>query len=260
MVKFGQDFEVLRVEPRTATSIGASRGLAGSGFGLGLTSGSIKSTEDRLSNALAVTSNADLNESSAKTGPTCGRSPPSSQQESCVVCWSEAETPFRTNCRHTYCKDCLVTQCLLTTPPFKCPGDSGHCTHNLNVNDVQAVLDRDQLEGVFNRALSTYVRSHPNEFQCCPTPDCNGIFRVSMEEKVRSCPVCSAKICTACNSVNHQDLTCAEHRDFMSGWTVAFARWKIDNNVRSCPSCRVSIEKIEGCNHVQCGACGKHFC
>lgn len=260
IVKFAQDFEVLCVEPRTTPSIGPSRGLGDSGFSSRLTAYSIKSIEDRLSDTQKVVSNTGLNESCEKTGFSGGHSIPSSQQESCVVCLCEADTPSEINCGHSYCKGCLVNQCLLTTPPFKCPGDSGSCTHNLTVNDVQAVLDKDQLEGVFNRALSAYVRSHSDELLCCPTSDCSGIFRVSTETTSRSCPVCSAAICTACNALSHPNLTCAQHRDSMSGWTMAFAQWKVENDVQDCPGCRTSIEKPEGCNHMTCEVCGKHFC
>ena len=40
-----------------------------------------------------------------------------------------------------------------------------------------------------------------------------------------------------------------------------FDDWSANrSDYNSCPACMTPIEKIEGCNHVECGSCHAHFC
>jgi len=42
---------------------------------------------------------------------------------------------------------------------------------------------------------------------------------------------------------------------------IYFFKWKTQRNtsVKSCPNCRATIEKDDGCNHMTC-RCGYHWC
>ncbi|RWA03448.1 hypothetical protein EKO27_g11657, partial [Xylaria grammica] len=31
-------------------------------------------------------------------------------------------------------------------------------------------------------------------------------------------------------------------------------------SVKDCPKCKTTVEKIDGCNHMQCGGCHVHLC
>ena len=39
-----------------------------------------------------------------------------------------------------------------------------------------------------------------------------------------------------------------------------FTKWKEEQNVKECPKCDAPIEKVYGCNHIECTNCANHIC
>jgi hypothetical protein len=48
-------------------------------------------------------------------------------------------------------------------------------------------------------------------------------------------------------------------KDFRFGLDLLTDAWILNSGTR-CPTCKVGIERISGCNHMKCSQCGTHFC
>ncbi|OEL33312.1 hypothetical protein BAE44_0005669, partial [Dichanthelium oligosanthes] len=83
--------------------------------------------------------------------------------------------------------------------------------------DLRSLLP-DKLDELFRASLNAFVASSPGLYRFCPTPDCMSIYQVAAADP---------------------DATLLEWR-------------KGKENVKNCPSCGYTIEKAEGCNHVEC--------
>jgi len=129
----------------------------------------------------------------------------------------------------------------------------------------------------------------------CPRAWCNGpAFRDARLERLVTCRDCQFTFCAVCQKSYHGKAWCnlpALQRiveEYLkakeSGSKVEIARieakygtklvqrleqdylaeketilWK-KANTTSCPTCHVSIERSEGCNHITCTTCKTHFC
>ncbi|KAF1837765.1 hypothetical protein BDW02DRAFT_543282 [Decorospora gaudefroyi] len=178
----------------------------------------------------------------------------------CSVCLTPAEDPITTECGHMYCKLCLIAQTSWTPEfPIRCLGLASNCNKPLPLQDLRNVLPTSDYDLLLTSALTKHIRTHPADFQYCPTPDCNRFYRTSpppTEPVVFNCDRCLSSTCTACHSSPHEGQTCAQAQ----AGTEDFAKWKRENDARDCPSCSMPIEKSAGCNHVECAACGTHMC
>lgn len=203
-----------------------------------------------------------------------GEKPESGSISDCVICWTPADNPIQTTCKHLYCTGCFEDLCFAAVnsgPSIRCQGDAGNCSEVLLLTELQAHLSSAALEDILEAAFTTHVTRHPSDFQYCPTPDCGQIYRAARpagnngrtaetsEFPMFKCPSCLVAVCTACN-VSHDGLTCAEHRDHLSGGYKALQAAKKKLGIKDCPNCSTMIEKTFGCNHMTCSACGTHIC
>ena len=182
--------------------------------------------------------------------------------EDCVVCWTEATESLRTTCKHTYCRDCFEGQCSSASDgniPVRCLGSAGDCTHIFSIAELEDFLKPSEFEQFFEKTFAVHVRTH-KELQYCPTPDCPNVYRVTNDGAVFTCASCLTAICTTCQAVSHEGITCEQYRDLASEGSKAFHQWKVENGVKDCPACKMAIEKTYGCNHMECKACGNHIC
>lgn len=109
-------------------------------------------------------------------------------------------------------------------------------------------------------SLNHYVKKNPEKSNFCITPDCEQIYTWESKELCVQCSTCFVSICTACKVENHEGLTCAQYKS-LGEQDAAYAKWKKENsNVKSCPKCKVDIEKAAGCNHMVCANCKTHIC
>ncbi|KAK1499050.1 hypothetical protein CCUS01_02671 [Colletotrichum cuscutae] len=190
-------------------------------------------------------------------------------EECCPVCWTTAETPLKVKCGHVYCRDCFENFCQSTVgngeSGIRCLADEGACNALFSLQELQDSLSSVTFEELLASAVTSHVKSRPDEFRWCPTPDCQAIYRPTLQgpPKVFSCRGCSKTICASCN-VDHRGKTCAEHKYVTSG-AAADADRKFDKvkkklGIKDCPRCKTSIQKSDGCNHMTCSACKAHIC
>jgi hypothetical protein len=186
----------------------------------------------------------------------------------CVVCWAEGEEvdePFTPSCGHTYCKQCFVHQCSSASDgklPVTCcyANDDKECLRIFPMAELKEVLTTSSFDELLIGSFKSHIRTHPAEFQYCPTPDCPQIYRITDDGFNIVCSACLTSICTTCKVISHDGLTCEEFEDMNSEGMKLFQKWREQNDIRPCPRCKTNIEKAYGCNHMECVQCKAHIC
>ena len=106
-------------------------------------------------------------------------------------------------------------------------------------------------------------------FQCyCPDATCNGCHGFVLHSNklygpyrgkngivsgtVARCDSCSKQICIKCFKWEHGKFACDATQDEMTAQIIK-------ETTKKCPSCSLSTEKSDGCNHITC-RCGTHWC
>ncbi|KAF2966973.1 hypothetical protein GQX73_g6596 [Xylaria multiplex] len=184
-------------------------------------------------------------------------------EESCSICFTPADDPVVLGCGHTYCTECFKGLCRngtqRTDMSVTCTGAQDKCKNAIPLREIQAHVDPSTFEQLLESSFTTYIARRPNQFHYCPTPDCGYIYRPASASESSSwhmCPKCLQRICRSCHA-NHDGRRCDEHKAFQ-----AFEAYKHENraHVKDCPKCKTTVEKIDGCNHMQCGGCNIHLC
>ncbi|KAF5362190.1 hypothetical protein D9756_002178 [Leucocoprinus leucothites] len=183
----------------------------------------------------------------------------------CPICYDTVSQPIEISCNHIYCSSCLRHYILSTLDnhsfPLKCMGDDATCNHPFSLPLIKRFLPPQRFEQLMTAAFTSHIDKNPETFRYCITPDCSQVYRVTVLPHELQCPSCFYEICTACHVEGHAGMTCAEkcqHKNPEEQERLLEA-WANQNNVKRCPSCRVWVEKIEGCHHISC-KCGTHFC
>jgi len=179
----------------------------------------------------------------------------------CPVCFNQVISPIKLQCGHSWCRSCFANYLVAAIDnkifPLTCLGQEATCSQPVSVAVARDVLNADDFDRVINASFFAYVYSRPDEFHYCPTPDCPQIYRSAPPDTILQCPSCLARICPSCHTEAHDGMSCA-NRD-MEGEKL-FKEWMETHDVKSCPGCKASIEKVAGCNHMTCTQCQTHIC
>nr|XP_043638906.1 ATP-dependent RNA helicase DEAH12, chloroplastic [Erigeron canadensis] len=191
-----------------------------------------------------------------------------SQMASCPVCLCEVEDGYCLEmCNHEFCRSCLLEQC---ESAIKNPGNSFpiRCAHEgcgvpICMVDLRSLLLTDKLDELFRASLGSFVDSSCGKYRFCPSPDCPSVYQVAEDGdpgRPFACGACSVETCTKCHLEYHEFLSCEMYKEFKRDPDLSLKEWiKGKEDVRHCPVCRFTIEKIDGCNHIEC-RCGVHIC
>ncbi|KAF9115477.1 hypothetical protein BGW39_003040 [Mortierella sp. 14UC] len=155
---------------------------------------------------------------------------------------------------HAFCMECLAryidTQVKAHAWPIVCPTEK--CNESVSSFAVEILLGNDALQwhrlGV-EHAIQKKIY--------CPYVDCgrliDGDCNDENEPVDNNCPYCAKPFCAMCLGKAHKGNNCEQRQDKIFESLATERKWK------SCPSCRLMIEKESGCNHMTC-RCGCHFC
>lgn len=188
-------------------------------------------------------------------------------KDACPICLCEAEDPFKLeSCGHMFCRACLVDQCDSATKSHDgfpiCCLKTG-CKKPFLIVDLKHLVSNEKLEDLFRASLRAFVASRSGMYRFCPTPDCQSIYQVAAlnaETKPFVCGACFVEICTKCHLEYHPFMSCKDYKQYKEDPDATLLEWrKGKGNVKNCPSCGYTIEKADGCNHVEC-RCGSHIC
>lgn len=187
----------------------------------------------------------------------------------CPVCLDHPEASIRLECGAFYCYPCLkhflITGVTDKNPVLEC----GECRKPISVSILRKILPRSDLEDLFESVFNTHVRTNPEKYKFCGTPHCTRLYRLSPKDSADPpafhCPSCLRSVCSACQGVPHEGVTCFEWEINQNAEVqkadALLEKWatKKGKDVHRCPKCNALIEKNKGCNHIRCH-CGAHLC
>ncbi|XP_057496090.1 ATP-dependent RNA helicase DEAH11, chloroplastic-like [Actinidia eriantha] len=189
------------------------------------------------------------------------------KEAACPICLCEVEDGYQLeSCTHMFCRLCLVEQCESAIKsqdsfPMRCMREG--CGAHILLTDLRSLLSGEKLEELFRASLGAFVASSGGAFRFCPSPDCPSVYRVAdpgTEGKPFVCGACYVETCTRCHLEYHPFLSCEKYQEFKDDPDSSLKAWcEGKDHVKNCPICRYTIEKIDGCNHIEC-RCGKHIC
>ncbi|KAI0512792.1 hypothetical protein F5B22DRAFT_293623 [Xylaria bambusicola] len=188
----------------------------------------------------------------------------STVEQNCTICFTPADDPVVLGCGHTYCADCFTALCrngsAQTDVRVACSGAEDICKNAIPLREIQAHVDPSTFEQLLESSFNTYISRRLEQFRYCPTPDCGYLYRpassTTSAKTSHMCPKCLKRICRSCHA-NHDGQRCDEYQA-----SATFEAYKHEHrsNVKDCPKCQTTIEKTDGCNHMECGGCHIHIC
>lgn len=112
------------------------------------------------------------------------------------------------------------------------------------------------------------VKTPPGAHRWCPRAGCDTPFikaDVATDSPKVTCnnPVCELNFCYECRIVWHEGETCEEvkaRQEKAMSPEEALSETYAKENLQECPNCNIWVEKIDGCEYVQCFACQHEFC
>ncbi|KAJ6959411.1 hypothetical protein D5086_030290 [Populus alba] len=184
----------------------------------------------------------------------------------CPICLCEVEDCYQLEaCGHKFCQSCLVEQLESAMRgrdgfPVGCAHEG--CGMHIWLADLKSLLPCEKLEDLFRASLSAFVASSGGTYRFCPSPDCPSVYRVAsgMVGDLFVCGACYAETCTRCHVEYHPFVSCEKYKELKEDPDMSLKEWcKGKEHVKNCPVCGYTIEKVDGCNHIEC-RCGKHIC
>ncbi|XP_022943236.1 ATP-dependent RNA helicase DEAH12, chloroplastic-like [Cucurbita moschata] len=187
--------------------------------------------------------------------------------DACSICLCDIEDDrFELEaCGHHFCRQCLVEQfesAIKNHGSFPVCCAKQTCQSPILLTDMRYLLSNEKLEELFRASLGAFVAGD-SAYRFCPSPDCPSVYRVASPDTCGEpfmCGACFSETCTRCHLEYHPFLSCEQYRVFKEDPDSSLDEWrKGKENVKNCPACGYTIEKIEGCNHIEC-KCGRHIC
>ncbi|XP_019185180.1 PREDICTED: ATP-dependent RNA helicase DEAH11, chloroplastic-like [Ipomoea nil] len=185
-------------------------------------------------------------------------------EASCPICLCEFEERYvLESCLHAFCRSCLLEQCESAIRssdgfPLRCLHNG--CNAPILIPDIKSLLPVEKLDELFRASVSAFVASNTS-YRFCPSPDCPSVYHITDSDSLAfMCGVCYAETCTRCHQEYHPFLSCEKYKEFKDDPDSSLKEWAEGReNVKACPVCKCTIEKVDGCNHIEC-RCGKHVC
>lgn len=202
--------------------------------------------------------------------PKPSESPPT---DTCLICCSDEPTEmFHLECQHTFCTDCwrsyLINQIVqeglaqtIVCPDFQC---------EILVDDqtIHKFLHENEfVQHIYKKTiLNSYIDRNPRA-HWCPGQNCGHIINASSltsaynYAQLITCTHCQTSFCFQCAQPWHDPIKCIlllqwRKKLLDEGQTMLW----IKANTKSCPKCKVNIEKNGGCRHMTCRHCRHEFC
>ncbi|KAK9901691.1 hypothetical protein WJX75_008551 [Coccomyxa subellipsoidea] len=129
--------------------------------------------------------------------------------------------------------------------------------------DITLLLCVEEEEQYLARSLKAATNASPDLLPC-QKADCDGVAVAGGEDASPHvvCNVCQHGWCKTCNAAWHHNLSCDEYQRQVGEAEAdkGLREYQAANKMIRCPTCGHGIEKITGCNRVQCTGCKTQVC
>lgn len=183
----------------------------------------------------------------------------------CEICYNEVDAGGLVKvarCGHSCCEDCFKNLCCINDEsvfPIGCFALS--CRELVSVKLMQLLLDRSQFTELIESAVEDYHHRHPESYAMCSGPACGEYYRLDDEKDDHVCRSCFTVTCTKCKVEKHFGESCNEYKTRQEDGTRAlYAMLRREGRGKCCQRCNMYLEKLNGCNNMQCPGCKAHFC
>ncbi|KAL3505012.1 hypothetical protein ACH5RR_034853 [Cinchona calisaya] len=186
----------------------------------------------------------------------------------CEICMENKESweMFKNDsCPHSFCYACtskhIVAKIQDNLKVINCPG--ADCKATLDFNICRLMIPKDVLTKWDEFLCQSLIPNSQKLF--CPFRDCSAMLIDDSGEVIKEiqCPECWRSFCAQCNVPWHSEFTCKEFQKLNSKQggkhDVMFKLLAKKKSWQKCPSCKMHVEKSEGCIHITC-RCSYEFC
>ncbi|XP_070600504.1 ranBP-type and C3HC4-type zinc finger-containing protein 1 [Erythrolamprus reginae] len=192
----------------------------------------------------------------------------------CPICFMKVEPGEGVTlreCLHSFCKDCLRGTILNSPEPeVKCPymDDNYSCQGQLLDREIKMLLTVEEYHHFLDLGMSIAENRSRSSFHC-KTTDCRGWCFYEDDVNEFYCPVCRKPNCLLCQAI-HENMNCKEYQDDLQiraqndhaaqQTTEVLLRLVKDGEAMYCPTCRIIVQKKDGCDWIRCTVCHTEIC
>jgi hypothetical protein len=186
----------------------------------------------------------------------------------CPQCGDVTDDISFSTCGHVTCEECFDHQLQVASSdltgshfPLVCWHEG--CVQPIDITDLRSNATSTVIDSLLKASLTYYIRSHPDHYRNCRTPDCRSVYYRNGSYEIFTCPTCLAQTCTLCHAEPHVGWTCEEYESHLrknKRNERLLDDYKTIAGTKECPKCATLIEKVDGCNHVECSGCHGHLC
>ena len=196
------------------------------------------------------------------------------KMNTCIFCTEDFEENGIINPQIMECKNYIHGKCFINYIeeelnnnrfPIRCPLCTNKARHEINYKTILDNLllnDKDDLAAKLETiSLNHLAENNSDEITFCPTAGCNYMCYYDKTEYHLNCPLCKKNYCLNCKTEWHTNKTCEEYQREKkeSDVDAQFENYVKGSKLKQCPNCKRWVEKISGCNHINC-TCGASFC
>jgi ariadne-1 len=170
-------------------------------------------------------------------------------------------------CGHQFCSRCLESYLWNELYPkskyscleFDCPHKG--CNAEIQDFEILRMLRREGDKDKYYQFTIDHFLYDQRDCKSCPACGVQVILEESYYSSTIKCPGCKRLYCGNCENFWHNGRECYEYdpNEGDNEDDELNVIWKSKHS-KPCPSCRVDIEKFEGCNHMTCTQCEHTFC
>ncbi|KAJ7999758.1 hypothetical protein DPEC_G00197740 [Dallia pectoralis] len=199
---------------------------------------------------------------------------PNTEELDCPICYcpiSPGEGATLRECLHVFCRECLKGTILNSMDAeVTCPymDEQYSCHSKLQDREIKSLLSQGEYQKFLELRLCIAETRSENSYHC-KTPDCAGWCIFEDEVNVFICELCEETNCLLCKAI-HEDMNCKEYQDDLriraendtaAKQTTEMLESLLQNGeAMHCPTCKVIVQKKDGCDWICCLMCKTEIC